>query len=113
MFGIEFNRLHWPPPIDMVHHSVKINLSYTTRAFQYVTKIIKSNLVIHPSFPNKVIVYLNRRIRIFNFADKLETLLDADPNFKTVDVLTLTGTLTKEEKAHFIRMYKWLFKTKL
>ena len=105
MFGIEFNRSHWPPPIDMVHGSVKINLSYTTRAFQFVKKTIKNDLAPHPSLPNKVIVYSNRRVRIFNFADKLEQLMDADPNFKTVDALTLTGILTKEEKAAFIRMF--------
>ena len=105
MFGIEFNRSHWPPPIDMVHRSVKVNVTYTTRAFQHIQKTIKKDLTVHPTLPNKVIVYSNRRIRIFNFAEKLEKFLDADPDFKTVDVLTLTGTLTKEEKASFIRMF--------
>ena len=62
-------------------------------------------MAIHPTLPNKVIVYSNRRIRIFNFADKLEKLLDADPDVKTVNALTLTGTLTKEEKAAFISMF--------
>ena len=89
----------------MVHRSVKINVAYTTRAFQYVKKTITKDLAIHLTLPNKVIVYSNRRVRIFNFADKLEKLLDQDPDFKTVDVLTLTGNLTKEEKASFIRMF--------
>ena len=52
MFGIELNRSHWPPPIDMVHRSVKINVAYTVRAFQYVKKTITKDLAIHPTLPN-------------------------------------------------------------
>mmetsp|Transcript_28507 Transcript_28507/g.43641 ORF Transcript_28507/g.43641 Transcript_28507/m.43641 type:complete len:96 (-) Transcript_28507:84-371(-) len=75
MFGFEFNRSHWPPPIDMVHRSVKIHLTYTTRAFQFVKKSIKNDLAPHRSLPNKVIVYSNRRIQIFNFADNLKKII--------------------------------------
>ena len=89
----------------MMHRSVGIHVSYTTRAFQYVGKTIKDNLAVHPTLPNKVIVYSNRRVRIWNFAEKLEKLLDGDDNCKKVDVLTLVGTITKEEKAAYIRMF--------
>ena len=105
MFGIELNRSHWPSPIEMMHRSVSIYVSYTSRPFQYVSKTIKSNIAIHPSLANKVIVYSNRRVRIFNFAEKLEKLLDMDDDFKKIDVLTLVGTLTKEEKAEYIRLF--------
>ena len=102
IFGIEFNRSHWPSPVEMMHQSVSIHVTYTSRSFQYVSKTIKKNLAVHPSLPNKVIVYSNRRVRIFNFAEKLEKLLDMDDDFRKVDVLTLVGTLTKEEKAEYI-----------
>ena len=105
MFGFEFNRSHWPSSSEMMHRSVGIHIAYTTRSFQFVTKTIKDHLTNHPSLPNKVIAYSNRRVRIFNFADKLEQLLDRDDDFKKVDVLTLVGTLTKEEKAAYIRMF--------
>ena len=105
MFGIELNRTHWPSPVEMMHRSVGIHLSYTSRPFQYVSKTIKKDLAVHPSLPNKVIVYSNRRIRVFNFVEKLEKLLDMDDDFKKVDILTLVGTLTKEEKAEYIRLF--------
>ena len=37
--------------------------------------------------------------------EKLEKLLDMDDDFKKVDILTLVGTLTKEEKAEYIRLF--------
>ena len=105
MFGFEFDVSHWPSSCDMMHRSVGIHIAYTTRSFQYVTRTIKNHLTPHPSLPNKVIVYSNRRVRIFNFADKLEKHFDCDDDFKNVDVLTLVGTITKEEKAAYIRMF--------
>ena len=105
IFGVELNCSHWPSPVEMMHRSVSIHVSYTSRPFQYVSKTIKNNLSVHPSLPNKVIVYSNCRVCIFNFAEKLEKLLDMDDDFRNVDVLTLVGTLTKEEKAEYIRLF--------
>ncbi len=59
MFGIQFNAVHWPAAADMKHRSVKVLLSYTSRAFQYVSATIKSQIKSHESLPNKVIVYSN------------------------------------------------------
>ena len=95
MFGIEFSTSHWPSPSEMMHRSVGIHVSYTTRAFQYVGKTIKDNLAVHPTLLNKVIVHSNRRVRIWNFAEKLEKLLDGDDNCKKIDALTLFGTILK------------------
>ena len=105
MFDIQFNAVHWPAAADMKHRSVKVMVQYTSRAFQYVSSTIKSQITPHPTLPNKVIIYSNRRVRIQNFSDKLETLLDKDPSLRCVDVLTLVGTLTKEEKAANIRLF--------
>ena len=105
MFGIQFNGVHWPDAANMKHRKVKVILQYTSRAFQYVSSNIKSSLAPHPTLPNKVIVYSNRRTRIENFAEKLEALLDKDPIHRSIDVLTLVGTLTKEEKAANIRLF--------
>jgi len=105
MFDIQFNAVHWPAAADMKHRSVKVMVQYTSRAFQYVSSTIKSQITPHPTLPNKVIIYSNCRVRIQNFSDKLETLLDKDPLLRCVDVLTLVGTFTKEEKAANIRLF--------
>ena len=106
MFGIQFNGVHWPDAANMKHRKVKVILiKYTSRAFQYVSSTIKSSLAPHPTLPNKVILYSNHRTRIENFAEKLEALLNKDPIHRSIDVLTLVGTLTKEEKSANIRLF--------
>ena len=54
--------------------------------------------------PSKVIVYSNTRERIQNFVDNIRKKMNEDPVLKTIDIITLLGALTKEEKARYIQM---------
>ena len=55
--------------------------------------------------PNKVIVYSNTRERILNFAESIRKRMNSDPEMRSIDIISLVGTFTKEEKAKKIRSF--------
>ena len=58
-----------------------------------------------PEIRRKVLVYTNARSRAKDFAFKLAKFLDTIPEDHVIDILTLVGTMTKEEKAFFTNMF--------
>jgi superfamily II DNA helicase RecQ len=105
MFGINMNSIHWPSPNEMAHRNVRFHLEYTNRNLSFVTKTIKEYLLPQNDLPNKIIVYSNRRNKIIDFAEKLDSFLDSKEELYEVDTLTLVGTLTMDEKAQYIKHF--------
>jgi len=105
IFGTSFNSIHWPSPNEMIHRSVRFELEYTNKAFHFVSKSIKAYLTPHQTLPNKVIIYSNRRSKIMEFSENLESFFDLDDYLCNVDILTLVGTLTILEKSQYIRYF--------
>ena len=55
--------------------------------------------------PHKVIFYSNTRERILNFAESIRKRMNSDPVMTSIDIISLVGTFTKEEKAKKIRSF--------
>jgi superfamily II DNA helicase RecQ len=58
-----------------------------------------------PNLPHKAVVYSNKRIKICSFAERLEDYLDSENVLFHHDVLTLVGTLSRDEKAQIINLF--------
>ena len=106
LMQLDINSLTWPSANEMAHRSVSIDTKYTTKPFQYVTKTFKAMISDSDgNLPSKVIVYSNTRERIITFAENIRKRMNSDVDMKDIDVITLIGTLTKEEKARLIRIF--------
>ena len=114
LMQLEINQWQWPSPNEMMHRCVSINAQYTTKPFQHVMKTFKSMISnsdsepdsMSPSnLPTKVIVYSNTRERILNFAGSIKKKMNADKVLREIDIISLVGTLTKQEKAQLIRLF--------
>jgi superfamily II DNA helicase RecQ len=118
LMQLEINQWQWPSPNEMMHRCVSINAQYTTKPFQHVMKTFKSMISNSPSesnpdadsvsssnLPTKVIVYSNTRERILNFAESIKKKMNADKVLKDIDIISLVGTLTKQEKTELIRLF--------
>jgi hypothetical protein len=72
----------------------------------YLFLVTLKNQVTSPSpSPNKVIVYSNQRTKITTCSKRIESFFDGDDDLWEHDVLTLVGTLTKDEKAYLINTF--------
>ena len=106
LLGITINQVDWPSSLDMMCRNAKINIVYSNRPFPFVTTTLKENLTGVSTSANKVIVYSNSRTKIIDFAEKLKSdFLDMDESLSSIDVITLVGTHTKEEKGQYIRLF--------
>ena len=124
LMQLHISKWQWPNADEMAHRSVSIHTHYTTKPFSVVMKTFKSVISnpssdydsestsdsasisnFQPNLPNKVIVYSNTREKILNFAESVKKKMNADNVLKTIDVISLVGTLTKDEKAEFVRIF--------
>ena len=105
LIGVKCNSLHWPSPLETTNQKVRIEVMYTPLWYAFVQKTIAFYLPNHATLPNKVIIYLNDRIRILKLVKKLENYLDGDNKFEDIDILTLVGTQTRAEKAAIINQF--------
>ena len=106
MMQIDLNLMNWPTANEMAHRCVSIETNYTTKPFQYVMKSFKDMISdSDDDLPSKVIVYSNTRERILNFADSIRKKMNSDAIMKKIDIISLVGTLTKQEKTNYIRLF--------
>ena len=106
LMDIDMNSMNWPTANEMAHRCVSIETIYTTKPFQHVMKSFKDMISnSDDGLPSKVIVYSNTRERILNFADSIKKKMNSDSIMKEIDIISLVGTLTKQEKAKYIRLF--------
>lgn len=104
ILGITINQVHWPSAQEMKHRAVAIKVSYGTKSYSFITKSLKTNLLERDDY--KVLVYSNSRSQIVDIAEKLKSnFLDCDESLFRIHLVTLIGTMTKEEKAAYIRLF--------
>ena len=91
----------WPGPLGMDHRQVFLDVQYTTQALSsFKTKSasrFKDDLV------EKYIVYSNTRATIKRITPKLCDWVDGE-GYK-VDILTIVGSLLREQKFYHIRVF--------
>ncbi len=105
LIGVEINSVHWPSSSKMQNRTVKLNVKYTTLPISSIVKTLKSHVSSPPPFPNKVIIYSNQRTKITTCSEKIESFFDRDDDLWEHDVLTLVGTLTKDEKGFLVNTF--------
>ena len=105
LMNIKISSVHWPTPTEMLNRSVNIQATYTSKPFQHLMKTFKLLISDNPNLPSKIIVYSNTRSKIINFTESIKKKMDADAIMKNIDVITLVGTLTKQEKSSYIRKF--------
>ena len=108
MTGYSIQRRHWPLPSTMSHRAVGIDAKYTHHHFEMVKKSIEKALTPSPSRPTilcKVLIYTPARTRAKSISDKLGKHLDTTANLHQIDIITLVGTMTKEEKAFYTNLF--------
>jgi superfamily II DNA helicase RecQ len=108
LIGIKFDSKHWPTPNGMMHRSVRIEANYTTCSAALVKKTIREPLrpnLNHPGLTNKVIVYSNSRRKIVQFSEQLGEEFDHHDDLQNYDIITLVGTLKRQQKAMFINKF--------
>jgi superfamily II DNA/RNA helicase len=88
----------------MRHRHVRIVTTYTDRPYSVFQKEVGPYLLTYPA-EAKFIVYSNRRTKIKTVEQKLASFLDSTDGFSKIDVVCLVGTLTKEQKAHYIDIF--------
>ena len=104
ILGVTINQVHWPSGEQMRHRSVAINVSYGTKSTSFITKSLKKNLMEREDY--KILVYSNSRNHIVDISEKLKSnFLDCDECLNNIRLVTLIGTMTKEEKAAYIRLF--------
>ena len=79
-------------------------VSYTDRSFAAIKKDLLPRLASYP-LDSKFIFYSNRRTKIEAMEAKLADLLDSKEEYSKLDIVCLVGTLTKEQKAHYINVF--------
>ena len=106
--GYALDRRHWPSPSMMSHRSVGIDVKYTHQHFQILKTTIKRAVLPSPSRPNvncKVIIYTPARTRAKSISKRLGDYLDTTGNLNDLDIITLVGTMTKEEKPFYSHLF--------
>ena len=87
---------------------VSIEVRYTKYHFRVLKSTISAVLKPSQRRPNvgrKAIVYTNTLSRVEDFSFKLGKYLDTTEDHHAVDIITLVGTMTKEEKAFYTNMF--------
>ena len=90
------------------HRSVQIDLRYTHHRFRVLKDCIRSALLPSQSRPlirRKVIIYTMSRARAHSTSEKLAEYFDTTRDLHKIDVITLVGTMTKEEKGFYINLF--------
>ena len=105
LFGVQITDDHWPSAKQMENRKVTLNVHYSTKPFPFVTRSLKQYITSTLPLPNKVIVYSNQRTKIVACAERVEAFFDDDVDLWERDVITLVGTLTREEKTHLINVF--------
>jgi ATP-dependent DNA helicase RecQ len=105
LYGFRITNTHWPSAKEMANRKVKLNVHYTTRPSIFLHRHLKDNVIAASSLPTKVIVYSNQRTKIVTCAEGIEGFFDNDDDLWNHDVITLIGTLTRDEKAHIIKTF--------
>ena len=106
--GFSFHRRHWPSPLMMSHRSVAIDARYTHHHFSLLKHTIADAIkptALRPGVQRKVIIYTPARICAKSTLDHLCDHLDTMPNLHKIDIVTLVGTMTKEEKAFYTNIF--------
>ena len=106
--GYALERQHWPSPSMMSHRSVGIDCKYTHHHFRLLKTTIQRAVRPSPSRPNinhKVISYTPARTQAKSTSECLGDYLDTTANFHNLDIITLVGTMTKEEKAFYTHLF--------
>ena len=106
--GYSFERRHWPSPSMMSHRAVGIEARYTHHHFSLLKRTIAAAIKPTPSRPGiqrKVIIYMPARMRALSTSERLGQFLDTLPNLHMIDIITLVGTMTKEEKAFYTNTF--------
>jgi Superfamily II DNA helicase len=104
ILGITINQIHWPSALEMKHRSVAMSVTYGTKSTSFITKKLKKDLMAGDHY--KVLVYSNSRVQILDIAEKLKSnFIDSDESLSDFRLVTLVGTMTKEEKASYIRLF--------
>jgi superfamily II DNA/RNA helicase len=102
--GIPYIYPNWPVPAQMRHRRVRIIVAYTDRSFAALKKDVVPRLLSYPP-QAKFIVYSNSCSKIEKVEIKLADCLDSNDDFSKIDIVCLVGTLTKEQKAHYIDVF--------
>ena len=106
--GHTLDRRHWPSPSMMSHRSVGIDVKYTHQHFRILKTTIERAVLPSQSRPNvnrKVIIYTPARTRAKSISKNLGNYLDTTGNLHDLDIVTLIGTMTKEEKAFYTHLF--------
>ena len=106
--GYQFHRRHWPSPLMMSHRSVGIEARYTHHHFSLLKRTIADAIRPSPSRPSvqrKVIIYTPARSRAKSTSERLGHHLDTMSELNKIDIITLVGTMTKEEKAFYTNVF--------
>ena len=113
LMGVEITSVHWPSSLDMQNRNVKLNVHYTTLPLSCITKSLKNDVTVPSPSANKVIVYSNQRTKAMTCSEKIESFFDCEDELWEHDVLTLIGTLTKDEKSFLINAFLDVNETKM
>ena len=89
----------------MAHRNVCIRLTYSSKAYTISSNHLLPLLRNESNVTKKYVVYTNRRTSVDSFAKNLSKALDEDDTLHHLDIVSLVGTLTKEQKAHHIRTF--------
>jgi hypothetical protein len=77
---------------------------YTDRPYSVFQVDVTPRLATYPP-TSKFIVYSNRRTKIEGVEEKLAAWLDSNDGNSKLAIVCLVGTLTKEQKAHYIDIF--------
>jgi len=108
MTGYIIRKRHWPSPSMMAHRSVKIDTRYTHQRFRVLKECIRSALLPSPSRPlirRKAIIYKMSHASARSISEKLAEYLDTTIDLHKIDIITLVGTMTKEEKGFYTNLF--------
>jgi hypothetical protein len=102
--GLKFHQANvfWPPPSGMRHRNVIFDVLYSSRPLAVIQPRLKKMLATNAT--SKYIIYSNRRLKIETIHSKLSLWLDCN-DYQSVDLVSLVGTLTPEQKAHHIKAF--------
>ena len=106
--GYSFELRHWPSPSMMSHRSVGIEARYTHHHFSLLKRTIAASIkptVSHPGIQGKVIIYIPACFQALSTSERLGKFLDTLPDLHKIDIITLLGTMTKEEKAFYMNIF--------
>ena len=106
--GYSLKHCHWPSPAIMSHRSVGIEVKYTHHHFCLLIATIQCVIAPSPPTPNvnhKVIIYTLVQTNAKSISVHLGDYLDITVALHILDIITLVGTMTKEEKAFYTYLF--------